>query len=127
MAFFSIMLLAALQILAVMFSLYMFYWWFDIPMHFLGGFFVGILSLWSFFFAINYHGSPVTPLKVLVVGVLGALLVGLVWELFEYESGLTWNAIGSYQLDTIKDLTMDVLGGYTAYVYFVLKGYQKNI
>ncbi len=124
LAFYTAILVATLHVLAVVFFLYWSLWWFDIPPHLLGGLSVGLFSLW-FFCADKGGGSTISSLRVLSVAVLGALVVGLVWELFEYSAGITYNAIGSYPLDTLKDLTMDVTGGYVAHFYFLIKGYHK--
>ena len=60
------------------------------------------------------------------VALLGGLLVGLLWELYEYivwivtDAGLPFGYIG----DTILDLIMDITGagvGFLILQYFVLK------
>ncbi len=126
LAFVTALLIAFLHISAVNFFLYWSYWWFDIPMHLLGGFFLGLLSLWFLVFY-SQKGFAFSQLQTLFVAVLGALFVGLVWELFEYSAGITFNSIGSYPLDTIKDLIMDVTGGYVAYVYCFYKIYRQKV
>lgn len=96
-------------------------------MHFLGGFFAGLTTLWLYFF-VGFHKQPfVSSLQVMLVALLGAISIGTLWEIFEYFSGVTLDVIGNYTLDTVKDLTLDITGGYFSYFYFVVKGYHKNI
>ncbi|MBI2475761.1 MAG: hypothetical protein HYV67_00780 [Candidatus Taylorbacteria bacterium] len=126
LALYTAILVAALHVLAVVFFLYWSYWWFDMPLHLLGGFSVGLFSLWIFGGGRRAHYPP-SSLRVLSVAVSGALVVGLAWEFFEYSAGLTFDPLSNYTLDTVKDLTMDVVGGYLAHLYFFVKGYQKSL
>ena len=112
-----------LHYLAVTLFLYSYVWWFDIPMHFLGGLASGLFSLWFYSSEIWSGGRKMTHFEVLTVALVGALIVGLVWELFEYYAGITQNTIGSYPLDTAKDLAMDIAGGYFAHLYLVARKY----
>ncbi len=90
-----------------------FYWyysvsWFDMPMHFLGGVWVG------FFFI--YVLSIKTP-SVFWKIILYVLLIGLVWEFFQL---IVKNGIGRTPfdlLDTLSDLFFDILGGALAFWY----------
>ncbi len=123
----TIFILAVLHAAAMAFFLYGYYWWFDIPMHFLAGLCVGLAALWCYFSTDWRMHIPTLSLHVLVVALLGAFVVGIAWECFEYSIGLTYNAIGNYRLDTLKDLTMDITGGCAAYLYFISKGYHRNI
>lgn len=124
LAFYIAVLVAAIHGLAVIFFLYSFYWWFDIPMHFLAGLCVGLFSLGLFCAEAKGCADP-SSLRVLFIALAGALAVGLAWERFEYLAGITFNAIGNYELDTVKDLVMDVAGGYSAYLYFIISR-RKN-
>lgn len=105
-AFFVALVIAVLHILAVAFYLYSFYWWFDIPLHFLGGLSVGLTAL--------YWRGRIAPFAAAAGA---ALAFGLMWELFEYAAGITLNGIGSYPLDTVKDLFLDAAGGLLAYLF----------
>jgi hypothetical protein len=117
--FLAALIVGVLHVFAVIFSLYVFYGWFDIPMHFFGGFLAGLFAVWTVFYAKEGALEPRTLWKTILTAFLGSLLVGLIWEFFEYAYGLTGNALGSYALDTIKDLIMDMLGGLTAGAYLV--------
>ena len=62
---------------------------------------------------------------VLLAAILGTIVVGLGWEVFEYSAGITFNTVGNHALDTVKDLVMDILGGYAAYLYFIAQKFHK--
>lgn len=97
-------------------------------MHFLGGFFAGLATLWFYYLA-GFHKqlSAASSLQVMIVALIGALTVGIFWEIFEYLAGVTFDVLGNYALDTAKDLTMDITGGYVSYLFFVFKKYHKNV
>lgn len=124
LAFIFAVLAVSLQVIAVSFYLLSYYWWFDNTLHFAGGLCVGFFSLWLY--TGSREGGFSDTDKILLSAVLGALIVGIGWEIFEYSAGITSNTIGSYPLDTVKDLAVDVLGGYGAYCYFIIgKFYRK--
>ena len=91
-------------------------WWFDMSLHFLGGFFVAM-------FMVYYLADVMTPTKLKKYLVLtgAVILVGVVWEFAEYlasqilaESlynnfGFRAYFIGDLD-DTINYLLMDILG-----------------
>ncbi len=118
---------AVLHSVATVFFFYSFIWWFDIPMHFFGGFCAGLVSLYFYACFHRRRERTMTPLRVWVTAVGGVLAVGLVWELFEYSTGITSNALGNYALDTVKDLVMDLLGGFVACVYFIKRGIHNKL
>ncbi|KKU68734.1 MAG: hypothetical protein UX89_C0002G0059 [Parcubacteria group bacterium GW2011_GWA2_47_16] len=118
-------LMAFLHGAATIFFLYSFYWWFDIPLHFLGGFCAGLISL--YFYSHFRRGNVIGRIVpgVLLAAILGTIVVGLGWEVFEYSAGITFNTVGNHALDTVKDLVMDILGGYAAYLYFIAQKFHK--
>lgn len=90
-------------------------WYFDMIMHFLGGLWVGLISLYFF--------SSKTPyLKIL----LFVLFIGLGWEIFEllFNNIIAQNPFNA--LDTISDIFFDLSGGLCAILY-VWKKLQKKI
>lgn len=107
-------ILSALNLIALKFYLY----WpknglfaFDTFMHFLGGFTLGVLAVW--FFGNIYRGRGLLWAVFVTVLVLGG-----VWEVFEYVFDLTGIAKGMYWIDTIHDMVLDGLGAVAAYVLF---------
>jgi hypothetical protein len=95
---------------AIAFQWYWHYWWFDIAMHFLGGFLIaGVLLLLSpslQWLARKSNGVFSTGFLI----VLGTLIVGLAWELYEYYLGVTFIEFRQYAFDTALDIIMDLAG-----------------
>ena len=107
--------------------LYYLLWWFDIPMHILGGIWVALTSL-----VIYYHTGWIhrhdRSASFVVAAMLGAtLVVGILWEVFEFsvEHFVKLNDNGVF--DTLKDLLDDMIGATIASVIFIRKGYNKSI
>ncbi len=92
------------NIIALHFYWYTSLWWFDMPMHFLGGFFIG---LFGFYFL------PDKFLKVF----LFVFLVGIGWEVFEVlvDKNISHNPFNL--LDTLSDVFFDLSGGLSAIMY----------
>ena len=92
------------------------FWWFDMVLHFLGGFWVGMIVflIWNHYFGI----SALSRVKVIVLVIAGTLLVGIAWEVFELYFGVTSLSDGAeYNTDTLSDLVLDVCGGFFATLY----------
>ena len=106
---FSFSLLSLFYSIALVEGLFFYWRWFDIPMHFLGGFFAGGVSLWCFSRKCKNHR------EIFLATFFGALILGAAWELFEYFTGLTFVVYGNYVFDTIKDFLMDGLGALAFY------------
>lgn len=103
-------------ILVVNFLANKFYWYsaisyFDMFMHFLGGFWLGLFFLYLFPTKENYS---IFILKML----LFILLIGVGWEVFEIlvNDVLVKNPFN--YLDTISDIFFDLFGGVMAGLYF---------
>lgn len=99
------LVLAALLALVHLFALaHFWYWeypWFDVPVHFLAGSFMGTAVV-----GVLGRFKPKTFLLAVVVGALG-------WELFELLVNVEHEA--NFVLDTALDLLMDTLGITLAY------------
>ena len=111
-----VVLVALLHFSATILSLYWRLWWFDMPVHFLGGAFIALSIVWlhSFSGYIPGHITRILPLTFAVV-ILGTIAVGIGWEIFERLLGHTWSIEG-YWIDTLTDILMDFLGGIVAYL-----------
>src|SRR3989338_3683018 len=100
------------------FSFYNF-WWFDISLHFLGGFFVAML------FTIYFVNTKFSSKREYWLAVVGAVtFIGVIWEFAEYTAAQTlveplYNNFGirAYFIgnlnDTIKDLFLDIIGAFS--------------
>ena len=104
--FLLVIAIAVLHLLAIQ-ELY--YWtigWYDIMMHFLGGFWVAIFVLWFD----SWHTLPIRPNTLFrIVGAV--ILVGILWEVYELVFGMTFVSDGGYVMDTTQDFIMDAIGG----------------
>ena len=86
-------------------------WYFDMFMHFLGGFWVALACLYLF----QPKDNPINSiLKIL----LPVLCVGIGWEVYEIlvNDVIARNPFNS--LDTFSDIFFDLAGGATATLYF---------
>ncbi len=94
-----------------------FYWtvsWFDIFMHLLGGFIIGLIAV--FILLNNFRMGILEDKKVTLILVLSfVIIIGLGWELWELFFGFT--NILEDRVDTLIDVTMDFIGGYFAFLY----------
>lgn len=102
-----IVILGALHFIAEAFYFYWILWWYDIMMHMLAGFSGGLLVVWFF--------RPASTFKSILITVVCVMIVGIIWEVFEYVYGLTQTI--DYWQDTILDLILDGTGATLACFY----------
>jgi len=119
--------LAIAHMTAEYYHLYWTYRWLDIPMHFVGGVWVALAMVW-FCFRSGYVRNVRPLFSLFTAAVIGGLLIGLAWELYEF---VVWQVSGSglpynYLQDTLMDLTMDLLGGFFAYTLLLLLKFDTN-
>lgn len=107
--------IAFLHFSALRFYLYWSIWWFDILLHFLGGAWVSALTLWCIFYS-NFWHEERHPIRVTLIV---TLIVGVLWEVYEYVFGVAMAAHETYILDTAIDLVMDSVGALTVLPLFV--------
>lgn len=98
-----------LDFLAKQFHWYFSVWYFDMLMHFLGGFWVALFFLYVF-----YDRNPF--LKKLLVVILGVLFIGILWEFFEIYLNVISGEFFSIS-DTLSDIFFDLSGGLCAILY----------
>lgn len=118
-AVYLILLIFLLNSMANWFYWYSTIWYFDMIMHFLGGFWLGL----SFFL---FFGSPELSLKLVGKVVVWVLVIGIGWELFEL---LFYNQIAQNPFnmaDTFSDIFFDLAGGLSATLYFLRKTIPFN-
>jgi hypothetical protein len=111
--------LAVLHFLALGYSFYWRFWWYDILTHFLGGVVVGLGALWGALlwgWGVNEQQIPVRQ-RLLFTTIAVALLIGISWE--TYELWFDLYDTEQYVLDTSLDLLMDTAGAVFAYVYAI--------
>lgn len=98
---------ATVHNLAVRTSLYWYYSWFDIVMHFWGG----ILVVLGVYALCSLKHIPLKPSQVLIFATLFFAMIS--WEFFEWQAGLF--DPHTYIADTFKDLVVGFLGGLVGY------------
>ena len=105
-------------------SLYLDYttWWFDMVLHFLGGFWVGCFFIYLF----ARRVSLLNPSSRVIVNViLCVLFIALSWEAFEFYVN---NMIGRFPFsvsDTTSDVFLGLAGGVCSMLYF-FKGRKQE-
>lgn len=116
--FSGLITLAVVHIVALKFFLYWKYLWLDVPVHILGGVCVALgISALPFL-----HISLPKFFETRSGYVCGIIIVGTVWEIFEYVSGVS--LIDEHFLpDTLLDYGMDVVGVLLG--YGIVKNIQK--
>lgn len=94
--------------------------WFDMIMHFLGGYFISTAAL---LILTRNFDRQFSYGELLFWGVGGAVIVGVLWECFELYFGITYFWSRGYWGDNGMDVTMDTFGGLMAvwYAYYKLK------
>ncbi|PIR85183.1 hypothetical protein COU15_02115 [Candidatus Kaiserbacteria bacterium CG10_big_fil_rev_8_21_14_0_10_45_20] len=106
--------MTALHLGAYRYSLYFTVEWFDMMMHFLGGFLVGSSIGWLLRFEVPIGLRSLLPTFWIII--IGVLSVALAWEAFELVAGIA-PSIG-YQKDTIEDIMLGLIGAVVAYGIF---------
>jgi hypothetical protein len=104
-------LFASVHSFAVSLSLYWYYWWFDIMMHFWGGALV-VLGVYA---VCSLKHIPLKPTSLLIFSTLFAFMI--IWELFEWQVGL-FNPT-SHLFDTTKDIIVGFSGGLIGYLLMI--------
>ena len=129
---FLLILVAVLHTVAIKFFLYWSIFEFDSIMHFLGGMFVAVSSLWFYFYSDFFDPKSKKLKDFFVVAILTLAWVATMWEIFELLTGLTFVFWYDYPYDTTLDFIMDFLGASVAclYAYFREENFKdvfKNI
>lgn len=123
-AFIVLILVGALHMVGIYYKLYFFIPRFDVPLHFLGGLWVGLTALWLYD-ELGYHGGLSTKhsfMRPLIWVVSASLCAAVCWELFELFNNITNQYMStpaglSYGADTIKDVSMGVVGGLVGFLF----------
>ena len=101
--------LAMLHFLAMIHYLYWSLWWYDVMMHFLAGFVLGLTGYWLLFKSGLFFTSLYKPVFMILTLFIAVFILGAAWEVFEYTNGMT-NSHEGYKVDVLNDLTLDSAG-----------------
>jgi asparagine N-glycosylation enzyme membrane subunit Stt3 len=110
-----------LNSLAMKFYWYFTIWWFDMPMHFLGGVFIGFVSIAAY---VKYFAKEKpSAARIAWTVFFSVLIIGVLWEIF--ESGVNFLTVSQQNpiLDTWSDIAYDIAGGLFAAFYYLRKAY----
>lgn len=110
----SAFLIGFLNFLAMKFYLFWTTVWFDMVMHFLGGFFIGLLFIYIFAKNTEYKNA-------LKISLISIFFVGILWEVFELYFEMTDVNSPDFFSDTGMDFVMDFLGAFVSVLYFKIK------
>ena len=119
-AFIALVIIFGINIFSLYYGWYLEWDWFDITMHYLGGFFVAMFMAAY----LKDRLVPKTDTKNILIVVGATLFIGVIWEFAEFianqvliEPFYRWFGIRTYFMgdlkDTINDLLMDMLGALT--------------
>ena len=101
-----------MNLLANGFYWYFSIWYFDIIMHFFGGFWVSLFFVYVFSMTSGTQWNSLFFFRVLV----SALAVGIFWEFYEYFLNIVSVEIFDSE-DTASDVFFDLAGGLCAILY----------
>lgn len=89
------------------------FWWWDNMTHFLGTITIGLVAF-QLIFSLNFVGKVKMSLPLVGFFIfVTALAIGVLWEIFEWNSDLFFHTnyqLGPYLTDTMTDLSFDTLG-----------------
>lgn len=110
-----------IHIFANKFFWYYSIWYFDMPMHMLGGFISGLVSIFILSSKKFLHSSNIALILKILAGVL---IIGIAWEIFEFSANTYFvkSLFLANRLDSVSDIFFDLSGGIIAILY-----YFKNI
>lgn len=100
-----------LNSIGVWLSLYSILWWYDIPMHFLGGLFTNLLII-SIFLRFKKTNN-ISVINLVIMSLIITLLIGLLWEGYE----IFWDVFAGKKhifIDSLSDIFFDLAGGVEA-------------
>ncbi len=100
-----------INIFAMRESWYFFIWWFDMPMHSLGGFFIAILTCSLVISKQNYFKN-LSLKNLFVYSMISVFVIGFLWEIFELsvEKLVEFADLVSLS-DSVSDMFFDMAGG----------------
>ena len=115
------------NLVADQFNLYHYLWWLDIPMHMLGGFWVALFGLITYYHSSLVNRKDRSPLFVVALALALTMCIGLLWELFEFGVDHSIALSDNDLADTLGDFVNDMTGAILASAFFLMRGYNKII
>ena len=116
-----IVIVGALNYIAIIYHLYWSANEFDSLVHFFGGAALSAFFLWLYFFSGLFDPPKRNLTKFLLVSVLGTIIIAVSWETYELLLGEAMINKAEYPFDTTLDLIMALLGALAACFYAYLR------
>ena len=114
--FILLFFISAMYLIGIVLHLNWTYWWYDVILHFLSGVSVGMATIIVWHYGFNFSKSD--KIQMIKIAVFAALVIGILWEIFELYMGLTFISDGiNYVRDTASDIIMDISGGFFGALY----------
>jgi hypothetical protein len=113
--FFTVLLIGFLNFLASSFYLFWTVMWFDMIMHFLGGFMLSLIV------AFIVSQKSISYKNLLKYCIIFSVIGGFLWEIFELSFHITFIHDHNYFSDSGMDMTMDTFGALLAVFYSYYK------
>lgn len=107
------------QMLATKFYWYDLLWYFDMPMHYMGGLFIGLLAFYLYLKA--KKNVPLDLNRTILFVVIFSIIIAVGWEVFEYVVAITTRGSVLHLLDSVSDIFFDLAGASTAVIYTLFK------
>lgn len=114
-SFLILILIAILHWIASYEGYYWTVYWYDFMMHFLGGAWVALVTLWV---SETSYGAFLRPYASVRNLLIFTFAFGVAWEILELALGFTYLDMAGYAWDTTHDLIMDVFGAWVAIKVF---------
>ncbi|MBI3588986.1 MAG: hypothetical protein HY093_01030 [Candidatus Liptonbacteria bacterium] len=111
------------------------FWWFDIPMHLIGGALVGLFFFTLFTKPLKNLFSERRFFLLLILSIGFASLIGLLWEFYEYLKDVYVFKLHPLDFapnpntlpDTLDDLLNDLTGSLTLSLLFLFFSFRKPV
>jgi hypothetical protein len=120
-------IVGALHLIASIYHLYWSIYEFDSVVHFFGGAALSTFFLWFYFFSDFFNPQKRSLTQFLIVSTMGAMFIGISWEIFEIIFKQTMVQKLDYSYDTTMDLMMDFLGAVVACFYAYIEEYNREM
>ena len=107
------------NILAGKFFWYSSIWYFDMIMHFLGGLWLSFVLVYVYLFVLKKEIKSYVQMAFFII--ISALIIGILWEIFEVVVSALTTSDKFNVLDTASDIFFDLSGAIAGSVYFLTK------
>jgi hypothetical protein len=115
----AILFLASLG--AYFFYWYSTIWWFDMPMHFAGGYFLSIMLMYIVVRAQSKgnreDNKKFNPKYLYLILILLTFAIGFLWEVYEFVVDAYFHTHLIVIMDSFSDLCFDMAGAITAFFF----------